>query len=296
MSTGKSPPRAATRRSVEDVLNLPPRPFAVRIPKAATKRQSKKYKTALIVPDTHVPYHDEKAVSVVIALAKEIKPDLLIHLGDLVDCYSISRYEKNPVRRDSLQSDLDGAKRILWRLAEAAPQARRILFAGNHEDRFRRAVWSLQGIHRELANLDKFQQALSWPSLLDLDGIGFEWVDYENQPATGLIPFNAVMHGYKIKPWSAMTAQAEHDAYHLSGLSGHSHRLGSYFKTDIKGSHNWVECGHLTQPLECERQHENHQQGCVVTTYREDDPWFRHELVFIEKGRTLWRDSEFRSA
>lgn len=286
---------------LDEVLDVPVRPFQTKIQRGAKRTKPKgKWRKALIVPDTHKPFTDPLAEACVLQLARDLRAeghlDRIIHLGDLIDAPQISTFDSSPDRINTLQDDIDGGRQLLWSLSEIAPDIPKDLLEGNHCDRLRRTIWSLQGPHRELARLREFQRLLSWPNLFGLGEIGWDFTPYADQPRVDLIPLNAVMHGYKVNKHSGGTARLEHEQYHMSGISGHTHRLGSYFKNDIKGSHNWVECGHIAGAMDYAQKHANHQQGCVVTTYNEAGDWFRHELIFIQRGRMVYGEQEYRAA
>lgn len=63
--------------------------------------------------DIHVPYHDPRAVAAALAVLADFRPNLTVIGGDLYDCYSISRYSKDPDRREALQDEFDAARPIL---------------------------------------------------------------------------------------------------------------------------------------------------------------------------------------
>ena len=56
----------------------------------------------LIVPDVHVPYHDKRAWELMLAVGKDLKPQVLVSLGDMMDFYSVSSHSKNPNRVSQL--------------------------------------------------------------------------------------------------------------------------------------------------------------------------------------------------
>jgi len=60
-----------------------------------TKRESE-VSSALVIPDIHYPFHDPKTVGIAIQLAKDIKPDKIILLGDCFDAKNLSKKFKDP--------------------------------------------------------------------------------------------------------------------------------------------------------------------------------------------------------
>lgn len=50
----------------------------------------------LFIPDTHAPYHHPDALDFLRDVAKDVKPDEVIHLGDEADCHQLSSHPKSP--------------------------------------------------------------------------------------------------------------------------------------------------------------------------------------------------------
>lgn len=57
---------------------------------------SVKYRPALIIPDTQIPYHHPDTVGFLTAVAKEIRAEQVYHVGDEVDMQSLSRFARQP--------------------------------------------------------------------------------------------------------------------------------------------------------------------------------------------------------
>lgn len=282
-------PESKPSRAFRDVLDVPVPKYAAPIPYKA--KRAAKWRTAILYGDIHKPYTDLAAEQVLFGIIREAQPDLIVNMGDATDCYTISRFLTDPTRLQNLQDDLDATRAHVHQVAQLAPQARRILLGGNHEDRLRKTIWDLPGAARELAKLRVFQKAMTWPNLLDLDAIGWEWIDYTKQPAPNIIPRLVLKHGDVVRKWSAWTAKAEWEKHARSGASGHTHRLGTFYHRDLNGSHVWHETGCLCNlDPEYVRQ-PDWQHGCLVVTYSED--WFHIAVVYIENGKAMWRQKEF---
>lgn len=78
----------------------------------------------VFISDLHVPYHDLLAWNKTIRFIKDFKPDTIINLGDFVDFYGISRFDKEPSRIDSLQNEINIAIELQAELRSSAPNAR----------------------------------------------------------------------------------------------------------------------------------------------------------------------------
>ena len=265
-------------------LDSPVRPFAVRIPKAPAVHTSKGSLRAVIYSDTHVPFHDKKALNVVRGIIQEVKPHILLNGGDLVDCWQISRFDKDPTRKDSLQDNIDEAREHLAEFALVARKARRVLLAANHDDRLTKTIWGLEGAARELPKLRIFQKHMTWPSLLELDSIGWEWVPTAVQSRTPILPHLVTKHGTVVRKWSGATARGEWERYGKSGISGHTHRLSDFEHRDHSGTATWIETGCTCDLNPSYGTDFDWMQGCVVITWNKDRRLMQPEIVSIREG------------
>jgi hypothetical protein len=274
------------------ILTLPAAPFAVEIPAPAPSK-AKRFTTAVLYGDEHVPFADAAVMRVVQGVVRDVRPDVLVHMGDLVDCWQVSRFDKDPSRLDTLQQNIDAARVSLAQMAQIAPKARRVLLEGNHETRLTRCIATLQDGQRELAKLRAFQEAITWPNLLQLAGIGWEWVPERDQARTPILPKIITKHGSVVRKWSGWSGKGEWEKYGRSGASGHTHRLGWFVHRDHNGNANWIETGctcQLDAPygIDFDWAH-----GCVVVTWNADHHLQNVEFVSIRDGAALWRDREY---
>jgi hypothetical protein len=252
--------------------------------------------TAVLYGDSHFPHQDEASLSIVGQIVDTLKPNIIVHMGDLLDGYALSAYDKDPRRKETLQDEINMARAHLAQMRLRSPTSAFILLEGNHEDRLRRTIWNLPGQSSALAKLEVFQQSMTWPTLLGLDELGITFVPYDSKQAKQkFLPKWILKHGTLVRKHSAYTARGEWEKYGRSGSSGHTHRLGVYFHSDHNGSHCWVETG-CTCSLEPEYTPDpNWQQGCVVLTFERETGAFQAEPVYIHNGLAVWRGRVFRA-
>lgn len=187
---------------------------------------------AMWVGDVHCPFFDPVAVDLIFAFARWFKPDAFFCLGDWADFYAVSRFDKDPQRLLSLQDELNTTKSLLGKLRQTLPNARIVYLEGNHESRLVRYLWQ----HPEISTLDN----LRLPVLLGLDDLEIEHYDYSKQLQWhGLL----IEHGDRVRGKSAATARAMMEARGVSGITGHTHRLAAYYRTDNSGVKVWYENG-----------------------------------------------------
>jgi predicted phosphodiesterase len=286
--TPKSIERAVARYRLrfedegEMVAELAGEPFAVPIQRGV--RSDGKVLTAVLFGDTHSAYIDEDAWGIALAIAKDFDPDVVVHMGDVVDCWTISKFDKDPMRRLSLQDDIKIARQHLWQMSNAVPEAERYVLSGNHDDRLRRLVWTASQEVQQVLTLDDVQEALEWRKLLRLDEIGVEWVPLREQTHLDILPKFLLKHGDKVRQQSGYSARAEHEQYGMSGASGHTHRLGMYMIRDHNGSHMWWESGCLCQLNPEYTRDPNWQQGMLLATFDTETAAPNIDPVFIHKG------------
>lgn len=244
---------------------------------------------ALLYGDTHFPYQDSGALKVVAKIAKDEQPAVLCHMGDLLDCYSLSRFDKNPDRKDSMQDEINQARMHLAQMRDLCPDARFIYLEGNHEDRLRRVLWNLEGPSAVLSQLTAFKQAITWPTLLGLDKLHIEFVPYGTQHRRGFLPKFMLKHGNLVRQKSAYTAHGEWARHGMSGASGHTHRLGAFYRRDMQGSHVWLEAG-CTCLIDPEYvAFPDWQQGCVIAHFDTKTGAVQPEPISIQEGTAMYR-------
>lgn len=246
--------------------------------------------------DTHVPFQDRKALRVIHELVREARPDGIIHTGDLIDAWQISRFDKDPHRKDWLQDNIDDAVTILYDLQYSAPRKAKLYYLeGNHEYRLTTTVARMSDAQRELARLEVFQEHINWNSIIKASAKkqgfkDFRWtfVPYRQQSRFEILPGLITKHGTVVRKWSGASARGEWERYGKSGMSGHVHRLGLFYHANQIGAHGWAETGctcdlNPTYMLDPDWQH-----GAVIVTYV-GDRW-NFEPVYIQDGKAVWRD------
>lgn len=243
--------------------------------------------TSIHYGDVHFPYQDDDALDLLYQIVAAVKPDLIACHGDLLDCYSISKYDKDIYKRPTLGSEIELAVTHFGRLNRLAPKARKLFFKGNHEDRLQRELRRLAARPEalEIFRLPSVEHALTWPALLNLDALGWEYHDRRYNLFDRLL----LKHGNVVRKWSAYSAKEEHGRYNKSGISGHTHRRGVFEHTDWNGVHAWWEHGCLCGLEPDYVEDPNWQQGFLVVTWSDDRESFGVEEVRIHDGKTAFR-------
>ena len=292
-----TPTTSSASTTFTDTTNPPTlsaAPFAVPYP-AVAEVTDPRGMVALAYGDSHMGMEDERALACVLGIAHAAQPDIVVHMGDLLDAYFLSRFDKNPDHASRIQDEIDAARSHLHHVAQIVPRARRVLLEGNHEARLEKAIWGMPGTASEIGRLTAFRQAMTWPSLLGTDQVGWEWIPTAKQSRTPVLPGFITKHGSVVRKWSGQSGKGEWEKYGTTGISGHVHRLGTFYHRDANGAHVWVEtgCTCSLEPDYC--QDPNWQQGCAVITWDDAGERFNVEPIYIQDGRAVWRGRTVRA-
>lgn len=182
--------------------------------------------THVIIPDPHAHYlHNNDRAVWAGALIADVKPDVVVMLGDLADMPSLSGYDKGKkcFQGRTYRADVEVALDFNERLFEAARKSkkklpRRIAIRGNHEQRIERAIQLSPELEGAIGYHD-----LDWDRHYD------EVVEYEgNTP--GHISIDGVLYAhYFVSGVMGRPIGGEHPGYTFnqklgcSATAGHTH-------------------------------------------------------------------------
>ena len=182
----------------------------------------------LFMSDIHLPFHDLPSIKMALADGKERGCNTVILGGDIVDMYSISRFDKVPNKSTFVKE-----RELFWALIDDVntymPNAKVIWICGNHEDRFERYMLSKCA---EIYGVDDF----SMERVFALRELGVEWVEDKRYiKADGL----NILHGHEfgnsitspVNPARGMYLKAKDSA-----VFGHLHRTSEHTEADLRGN------------------------------------------------------------
>jgi len=295
----------------------------VRLPAIKSHRTTSGWETAVVLPDIQAGYfrnasgdleptHDEAALSVALAVTKAAKPSLIVLVGDNLDLPEFGKYRLSPAFAQTTQATIDRATRLCAELRRAAPDARIVWLAGNHEERLpnyvldnARAAFGLRQ-----GNTPESWPVLSVPYLCRMDEFGVEYVPGYPASHHWITPRLKVIHGDLVRS-QASTATAYLGREKTSVIFGHVHRReyaartrddhdgprevmaaspGCLARTD--GAVPSTKGGSDLDGRPVYRS-EDWQQGLAVVMFDPDDGRFSYEQVAIHDGFALWRGRQF---
>lgn len=230
--------------------------------------------TWVVMNDLQIPFQDKPILSNVLSFVSELRPYGVILNGDVVDCYAISDFTKDPANSGAdLGEEIRQSRQLMARLATCTTQ--RIWLGGNHEDRLRRYMWKNAPAVATLEN-ETFEVKFK------LADYGVQWKPYGGYHMLGKL---MVTHGDIVSKHSAYSARMNFEKYGSSILVGHTHRLGIYYKTDVRGSHAAYENGCLCRLDPEYVQHPNWQRGFSVVHVDTRTGFYNvNQIPILDKG------------
>lgn len=229
----------------------------------------------VFLSDIHIPFQDQEVVASALRLVRKLKPHRVVINGDVADFFQLSRFNTAQKRLDSLQEEIDEANAFRKAVRKAAPNAVIDETEGNHDNRITSYVFNNA---RALASLT----ALEPETLFKYKDLEINW-----HPGAGFLlrPDFLVKHGTMVRQEAGATAKAEFTHAGISGISGHTHRLGKYIKAGYV-QREWSEQGCLCR-LDPDYivGRPNWVQGVAVGEFSTSTGNFHLELVEARDGK-----------
>lgn len=169
-----------------------------------------KFSKILCIPDTHFPFINKEALEKVIEFSNEHKPDYIIQVGDLLDCYAASKFPRSQnvyTPKEEERLGIEIASEMWKRLRSDNPKAKCYQLMGNHDVRMlKRTLESLpiaehwiEKYFKELFTFEGVETIFDTREELDIDGILFT-------------------HGF-------LSSGSHKDYYLKNVIHGHDHKL-----------------------------------------------------------------------
>ena len=84
-------------------------------------------KRAIVCGDTHFPLHDQSAVNCVLQAIKIVKPNIFIHLGDVIEGESVSHWKYKRRKRPPIEYILPEIDKEIEQAKEGLDQFDKVL-------------------------------------------------------------------------------------------------------------------------------------------------------------------------
>jgi len=178
-----------------------------------------------ILSDIHFPYADLEALNIAVKYLIEWKPDCIILNGDIIDCYQLSFYERDP-RKRSFKYELDMLKNFFVQIRELFPNTRIVFRSGNHERRYERRI--LQQIP-EMIDLEMF----TFDNVIKAREHGIEYVGNKRLIKAGHLN---IAHGDEFVGGATSPVNPARGYYMKAKtniICGHNHRTSNHVERDL---------------------------------------------------------------
>jgi predicted phosphodiesterase len=186
----------------------------------------KGYKRVALFSDIHVPYHCVNSLSTALAFCKKEKPDLLLLNGDTLDAFSLSKFGKDP-RKRNFAGELE-VMRDLFIAFQKTLKCEILFKKGNHEERYETY---LKQKASELIGIDEFElENIIKARVNGVEIVGDKRVIHANK-------LN-VIHGHEFsKGFFSPVNVARGLALRAksSAIQGHNHQSSEHTQIDING-------------------------------------------------------------
>jgi predicted phosphodiesterase len=199
----------------------------------------KVHKKLLILPDVHVPYHNYDAINTTFDFCQDKSIDSILLNGDFMDCYQMSKFVKDP-RKRNFKEELSIAGELIDAIQKTFPDAKLFFKEGNHEERYEKYLMMKAA---ELLGIEEY----GLDNLLKLYARGVAYIRDQRTVRVGKFP---VFHGheYNMKNTTVNPARTLFLRTKASALCSHLH-VPSFHSGKREDDHviSCYSTGHLSE-------------------------------------------------
>jgi len=177
-----------------------------------------KVKKGVFLSDIHMP--DEINLTPVFDYLKDLKPDIVILGGDIIDAKGLHGLDSRPAtffKKSWYKRDVEILKGLLGKIQKIAPKAEVIYLEGNHEERYQRLM-------------KKYPETFGGDFDLVRDakpkGMKIKWIPYGTYKSFYMLGDTVFLHGTVWPDIHAKKYALDHTPYKC--IYGHLHHFQSY--------------------------------------------------------------------
>ncbi len=141
----------------------------------------------LLLSDIHVPYHNIQALTLALKYGLENEVNTILLNGDVIDFYAISRFEKDP-RKRNFGHEVLMTRQFLATLRKLFPNAAIYYKCGNHDVRYDHYIMRNAP---DLLGMDEF----NFESLMKLDELNITFIPDKQIIHAGKL---TILHGHEL--------------------------------------------------------------------------------------------------
>lgn len=235
------------------------------------------HKRVAIFSDIHVPYHNISCLTSAIQYCKKEKVDALLLNGDTIDCHRLSRFTKDPKKRN-FKLELDTFK-SLFEVLQKQLNCKIYFKLGNHEIRYQNFLYEKAS---ELVGIEEFQ----FENIIKARASGIEMIgDKQVMKLNGL---NGI-HGHEYIGGISAPVNVARGLYlrgKVSAFQGHNHSTSEHSETDMNGKivTTWsIACMSELHPDYMPLNKWNHGMAICDLDSNGEDYEFRNKRIFNGK-------------
>lgn len=181
----------------------------------------------LVLSDIHLRYHSIPALTGAIKWGKKMKPDTILLNGDTMDCHQLSRFVRDPKKRN-FAAELQTFKDFIDALNKEFPKAKKVFKEGNHEERYNKFLFMKAN---ELVGVEEFSlETIIKKRAGDIDYIGEKRIIKAGE-------LN-IIHGHEFSGGVFSPVNIARGLFlkaKVSCMQGHNHQTSEHTETDMNG-------------------------------------------------------------
>lgn len=238
-----------------------------------------KHKKVGILSDIHLPYHNLDALTEALTTLKKENVDAVLLNGDTIDCHMLSRFLKDPKKRD-FKYELDCLKN-LFDILDKVLGCKIYFKIGNHEARYEHFLMMKAG---ELIGIEEFE----FSNIIKAREKGIEVI--ASNRYMKLNELNGI-HGHEYIGGISAPVNVARGLYlrgKVSAFQGHNHATSEHTETDMNGkvTTTWsIGCLSELHPSYMPLNKWNHGFAYVHLDDNGKDYQFFNKRIY--KGKTL---------
>jgi hypothetical protein len=246
-----------------------------------------------------IPFHDRRALSIVLQVAETFLPDVTVWAGDMQDLADwTEKFVRSPDMFHCTQPALVECAWVMGQVAKYSQES--VVLKGNHDKRMEDAISNhlSQAYFLRPANKLDSPPALSIPYLLGLDDMEVQYIDDYPSGKYYLNDDLALIHGDVARAAPGATAAAILDKSQISKGFGHIHRRELVSKTlwyhgkpkVLQAFCPGAVCK-IDKTVPGATDENTWQQGIAMIEY--DDEGFNVDFIAINEGSAYYRGKHF---
>lgn len=275
-----------------DSIELTVNPIKLQVTFIKRNRENikREFKVELVLPDMQFgfrrnlrtgkldPFHDRLALDIACQIARDIKPDGVTILGDMLDLSEwTDKFIRSPEFYWTTQPAIIELGYWLTYLYEESQLSEIKALEGNHEARLNDALSVHLSAAYQLSSGVDTPPALSVPGLLDFKSLGIKWIDGYPDNCVWLNDDLKLVHGNIVSNEPGLTAKNVVQKSNTSVVFAHVHRRETATRTIYTQSRIKTITAHSPGCL-CRidgivpghNKNQNWQNGLAVIVYNSD--------------------------